>query len=64
MLSAREVLARGIEAGILEFTTCAVQTNRTGPDFFDFHRILARLKGALDPHNVANPTRLINMEKL
>jgi len=64
VLSAREVLERGIEAGILEFTTGAVQANRTGPAFNDFHLILARIKGALDPNNVANPTRLINMDKL
>jgi hypothetical protein len=50
--------------GILEFTTCAVQANHIGPTFFDFHLILARIKGALDPNNVANPTRLINMEKM
>jgi glycolate oxidase len=62
--SAREVLQRGIEAGILEFTTCAVQANHTGPAFADFHLILARIKGALDPANVANPTRLINMAKI
>ncbi len=64
VLSAREVLWSGIEAGLVEFTTCVVPADRTGPAFFDFHLILARLKDALDPANVANPTRLINMEKI
>ena len=63
LLSAREVLERGIEVGILEFTTCAAQANRTGPAFADFHLILARIKGALDPANVANPGRLIKMDE-
>ena len=35
-----------------------------GPAFANFHLILARIKQALDPQNIGNPTRLIDMERL
>ena len=38
--------------------------NRFGPAFANFHLILAKIKKALDPNNVANPTRLIDMEAM
>ena len=36
----------------------------TGRDFANIHFIVAKIKKALDPNNVANPTRFINMEKM
>jgi len=38
--------------------------NRTGQRFANVHLIAAKLKKALDPNNVANPTRFINMDKI
>jgi len=38
--------------------------NRFGPIFTNYHLILAKIKKALDPNNVANPTRIIDMEAM
>jgi len=38
--------------------------NRIGPVFANYHLILGKVKEALDPSNVANPTRLIDMEAM
>jgi hypothetical protein len=38
--------------------------NRFGPAFASFHLILAKIKEALDPSNVANPIRVIDMEAM
>jgi len=38
--------------------------HRAGPFFANFHVILAKIKKALDPQNIGNPTRLIDMESL
>jgi FAD/FMN-containing dehydrogenase len=38
--------------------------HRFGPAFANFHLILAKIKEALDPSNVANPTRIIDMEAM
>lgn len=40
------------------------QANRIGPAFANFHLILAKIKKGLDPYNVANPTRMIDMEAM
>jgi hypothetical protein len=40
------------------------QANRFGPVFANFHLILGRIKKGLDPNNVANTTRLVDMEAL
>jgi len=48
-------------------STFAFEASRVGPYFANVHQLLARIKRALDPNNLANPTRLIdmyNMEKL
>jgi len=62
--SARETIFREMEEQIVEFTTCVVPANRIGSAYGSFHLILAQLKRAFDPNNVANPTRLIDMEKM
>jgi len=35
-----------------------------GPAFSNYHLLLGKIKKSLDPNNVANPTRLIDMEKM
>jgi hypothetical protein len=61
---ATEIIAQDIEGQTIEFSSCIAPANRIGPAFANFHLILAKIKGALDPINVANPTRLIDMEKM
>jgi len=62
--SATESIAQDMKSQIIEFTGCLVPANRTGAAYANFHLMLARIKKALDPNNVANPTRFINMEKI
>jgi len=38
--------------------------NSLGPSYANIHLPLIEIKRALDPYNVANPTRLINMEEV
>ncbi|MFX1487467.1 MAG: hypothetical protein ACFFBS_10340, partial [Promethearchaeota archaeon] len=38
--------------------------NERGPAFNNITRFLARVKQSLDPYNIANPGRLIDMEKV
>jgi hypothetical protein len=40
------------------------QVDRFGPYFSNVHILLGKIKNALDPNNLANPTRTINMEAL
>jgi len=44
--------------------TMAFDASQVGPYFANVHLLLARLKQALDPNNIANPTRLVDMKKL
>jgi hypothetical protein len=62
--SAAETIAQDMEEQVIEFTTCVTPANRTGLAYANLHLILSRIKKALDPHNVANPTRFIDMEKM
>lgn len=62
--SARDTIFEEIEDKIVEFTIAVAPANRVGPTFADAHLMLGKIKKALDPRNVANPTRLIDMEKM
>jgi hypothetical protein len=62
--SATETILSDLKAKIVEFTTCVAPANRTGPAYANYHLILAGIKKGLDPNNVANPTRLIDMERM
>ncbi len=61
---ATETIAQDMKRRVVEFTGCLAPANRIGPAFGDFHIIVGSIKKALDPNNVANPTRFINMEKM
>ena len=64
VMAATEGIAQDMKDKITEFTSCVTPADRTGPAFANFHLIVAKIKKALDPNNVANPTRLIDMEKV
>jgi len=38
--------------------------NERGPAFATLSKVVSRIKKALDPHNVSNPGRLIDMERV
>jgi hypothetical protein len=45
-------------------TTMAFDASKVGPYFSNVHLLLARLKKVLDPNNIANPTRLVDIKKI
>ncbi|MFC2003620.1 FAD-binding oxidoreductase [Chloroflexota bacterium] len=62
--SMREGMVQDLKDQVTQFVSCVVPAERTGAAFANFHLILAEIKKALDPNNVANPTRLIDMEAM
>ena len=62
--SAAETIAQDIRNKTIGFSSCLAPANRIGAAFANFHLIVARIKKALDPNNVANPTRFIDMGKM
>jgi len=60
----KDVIAQSAETHTPAFLITTSSYDRTGTVFADIHLLVARIKRALDPHNVANPTRLINMERM
>jgi hypothetical protein len=61
---AYETLAYDVKTGITAFSTGLVPANKIGPYYANYHLIVARIKKTLDPNNVANPTRFINIEAM
>jgi len=61
---AREITTQDMNDQIIEFTGSLSPADRIGAAFANFHLILAKIKEVLDPNNVANPARFINMEKI
>ena len=41
-----------------------LNVDKVGPAFYNVHKILGRIKKQLDPNNVANPTRLLDMDAM
>ncbi len=64
LMRSGELIAQDMKEQVIELSSYIAPANRTGSTFANFHLILAKIKDALDPNNVANPTRLINMEKM
>ncbi len=59
--SGSDVIAYDMKNGILQYMSAIAPANRVGMAYGNYHVVLGRIKKALDPNNVANPTRLINM---
>ena len=60
----RDGLTKNAEAGAIHLVVVSSPYNLTGAAFANIHFIAARIKKALDPNNIANPTRFIDMEKM
>ncbi|MFC2032014.1 FAD-binding oxidoreductase [Chloroflexota bacterium] len=60
----RDFAIQNTQIGATDATLNITPLNRTGPAFANVHQLVAKIKKAIDPNNVANPTRLIDMEKL
>ena len=50
--------------GIISLASGMTTLNITGRDYANVHMIMYHIKEALDPNNIANPTRLIDMEAM
>jgi len=50
-----------MEYGAVQYTSGIAPANRLGPAYANFHHILYKIKKRLDPKNIGNPTRLINI---
>ncbi len=59
-----EVISRSAESKLPAFLLATSPYDRSGSSFANIHLLVAKLKKALDPSNIANPTRLINMDKM
>ena len=60
----RDLIKRRLKEQAIDVCTAPVSAQNTGPAYANFHLILAKIKKSLDPHNVANPTRVIDMEAM
>lgn len=59
----RDFLKKDLEDSLID-TSILVEASLTGPVFANIHLLLASIKRALDPNNIANPPRLVNMDKI
>jgi len=60
----KEMISSSERDGITAYMALTAPYDRVGPSFNNIQEVVGRIKSALDPHNVANPTRLVNMDKL
>jgi hypothetical protein len=58
-----EIIERDMRAGVTELSVEVAPANRIGTAFANYHLQLAKIKNGIDPKNIANPTRFINMKK-
>ena len=61
---AMQEIAIDTKGGLPTFEVATAPANMTGPVFANFHIPIAKIKKALDPNNVSNPTRFIDMEAM
>ena len=61
---AKEATTAEIKEGVPGYMTEAAPLHQTGSFFANTHLIAAKIKKALDPNDVANPSRFINMTKI
>ena len=59
-----ELIRDDRKKSIISLTSSIAPLNVVGRDFANVHLLVAKIKKALDPNNVANPTRLIDIEKM
>jgi hypothetical protein len=59
-----ESIRRNIGDGVISGAVGVSPMNRVGQFFANFHLPVVKIKRSIDPKNVANPTRLINMEEV
>jgi len=60
---AMELIMRQVEEGSVNLYTTVAPQNLTGPFYANIHQITAKIKNAVDPKGIANPTRFIDMEE-
>ena len=61
---AKETYEVETERGIPGYMTGAAPLHKVGPFYANTHLIAAKIKKALDPNNVANTTRFIDISKI
>jgi len=59
----REV-GHGIQHGSVNSLYTCLVTHVYGPHFCNVHQLFGKIKQTLDPKNIANPTRIVDMRAL
>jgi hypothetical protein len=59
-----EAIAQGAREKTLGYVSGPWRAHEVGHAFANFQLLLADIKRRLDPNNVANPTRLIDMDRM
>jgi len=60
----KEVTKGAVQTSTISFGVASSAYYRRGADFGNSHLIAGRIKKALDPNNIANPARFIDMEAM